>query len=528
MRMVFTAAPDDVFDAAQERLVGRVVRWSRGQHREVEPFVVAALVEHRWADGDGLLCRWQPEDLREALCEWFPRRVSMPAAETPALLTSVHTFIDFLFAEDLADDRCAEPAALHALIDAVAGDVAAAMGDETRYGPAKFWTMRMLAAGVDLEQPQQAQRYLLDVQAGRVAVEQHHLDRVMADDAAAGGNDRMGPLPPVDLPTDAETAALAAASVMLERIRRFADWVGAGRALTATGRLRLADAAELIALLGLADRMDPVIGGKVFRTGSTDELYETSVLFAWAKAARTVRVVKGRLLPVKAAARLLTDPAALAHRAFEAFFGLREAVCPAGYAASPIGWRFEEAAFAISLALYVAREPISTQELGDLAFAVAGEAAFIDTDAPDAVPLRRACDADLDCLLEQLALLGVVELGQRHATLLPLGTALVAAHLRGQGATTPSFDTMRAETAEVVVTHAAAAPPAVGDALLDRWYRANPETARRDLLALAARTDDPHHRRLAREYAHADGVAPVRRVHRAGDVRRRPKTRRTR
>ncbi|WP_432978167.1 hypothetical protein [Dactylosporangium sp. CA-233914] len=526
MRMVFTAVPDDVFYPAQERLAAAVERWARKQRRDVDPFVIEALVEHRWADGDGLLCRWQPEDLREALCDWFPRRVNLTAQETSALLASVHTFVDFLFAEDLADARCAEPPTLHALIDEVAAEVAAAMRDEGRYGPAKFWTMRMLAAGVDIDDPQQTQRYIDDLHAGRIEVDQRLLDRVMANHEHAMGNDRPPPVPPADVPTDAETAALAASSVMLGRIRGFADWVGAGRPLTTTGRLPLADAAELIPMLGLADELDPVIGDKVSKTRSTDELYETSVVFAWAKAARVVRVVKGRLLPVKVAARLLADPAALAHRAFEAFFGLREAVCPAGYAASVIGWRFEEATFALGMALYVAREPVSVRELGDLAFAVAGEAAFIDTEAPDARPLRHACDDDLAALLEQLALLGVVELQPGHAALSPLGFALFADHLRRQGVTVPTLENLLTETAEVVIAHAADAPPAVGDALLDRWRQADPGIATKELLALAARTDDPNHRRLAETYARATDRAPARKLHSIGERRpRRPNRR---
>src|SRR3954466_7268266 len=103
MRMVFTAAPEDVFYPAQERIVRAAARWARKQRRELDPFVIAALIEHRWADGDGVVCRWQPAELREALCSWFPRQVSLPVEDSAMLLASVRTFIDFLFAADLAD-----------------------------------------------------------------------------------------------------------------------------------------------------------------------------------------------------------------------------------------------------------------------------------------------------------------------------------------------------------------------------------------------------------------------------------------
>src|SRR6185312_15291 len=57
MRMVFSGADEDVFYPAQERLAAAVGRWARKHRRDVDPFVVGALVEHRWADGDGILGR---------------------------------------------------------------------------------------------------------------------------------------------------------------------------------------------------------------------------------------------------------------------------------------------------------------------------------------------------------------------------------------------------------------------------------------------------------------------------------------
>jgi hypothetical protein len=115
----------------------------------------------------------------------------------------------------------------------------------------------------------------------------------MANHLTAAGDERPPPLPLVAMPDDATLATFAAESVALARIRRFAQWAAPGRTLTATGRLRLADARELISLLDIADVIDPLIGGKVFKTTSSEELYETSVVFAWARSARVVRVVKG-------------------------------------------------------------------------------------------------------------------------------------------------------------------------------------------------------------------------------------------
>jgi hypothetical protein len=58
-----------------------------------------------------------------------------------------------------------------------------------------------------------------------------------------------------------------------DQIGELVTWIGAGRKLTRTGRLTLADARTLIALLDTGDRLDAAIGERVFTTKSSDELY---------------------------------------------------------------------------------------------------------------------------------------------------------------------------------------------------------------------------------------------------------------
>jgi hypothetical protein len=72
---------------------------------------------------------------------------------------------------------------------------------------------------------------------------------------------------------------------------------------------------------------------------------------------------------------------------------------------------------------------------------------------------------------------------------------------RGRTLTVPTFADLLDETAEVVVATAADAGPDAGAALMRAWKDHNPATASADLHALADRTDDRAHRRIAREYA---------------------------
>jgi hypothetical protein len=53
-------------------------------------------------------------------------------------------------------------------------------------------------------------------------------------------------------PVDGELAVAASRSRPVEQVRAFLGWVGEGRALTQTGRVRLADLRELVGLLDTA------------------------------------------------------------------------------------------------------------------------------------------------------------------------------------------------------------------------------------------------------------------------------------
>ncbi|MCW3839149.1 hypothetical protein ONA70_03435 [Micromonospora yasonensis] len=502
MRMVYTSAPDELFFPARERLVRRFDRWARKHQRPVDLFVIESLLEHRWSDGDGLLGRWQPEDLEEALLDWFPRQVTLSPKEWAGATPAVGEFIDFLFDQDLADRRCADRQLLHVALDKLAAPFVDAMADQSRYGLAKFWTTRMLHEGIDLTDQAATERFITDLHAGRIAVDEDLLHQVMANHLRGEDPDRHPPLPLVAVPDDDTLRGLAAESVVVRRLRELVRWLGDGRTLTTTGRLRLADARELVALLETGDVIDPVIGDRVFKTRSSDELYELSVLVAWARAARVVRVAKGRLLPVKSAAKLLADPLALSRRAFTALFELGGAVCGAGWAESVLRWRFDDAVFAVTMALYIGPEPVAVDELRQLAYQAACDGLGFDPGSEEQERgWRQAADNDTDRLLDQLAELGAIDKDAGAVALTPLGVGLIAGHLRELGVPVPTLDQMLEETAEVVVATANGSTPETAAALMHGWCARHSATASAELRALAKRTDDPEHRRLALAYA---------------------------
>ncbi|WP_319462701.1 hypothetical protein [Micromonospora sp. RTP1Z1] len=338
------------------------------------------------------------------------------AAVTPA----VRAFVDFLFDQDLADRLCADQQLLHAALDKLAQPFADAMADQSRYGIAKFWAMRMLNEGIDPTDQAAAEQFIADLHAGRVAVDKGLLNQVMTNHLLGEDPDQHPPLPLMAVPDGDTLRGLAAESLVVRRLRELVRWLGDGKTLTTTGRLRLADARELVALLETGDVLDPVIGDRVFKTRSSDELYQLKVLVAWARAARVVRVVKGRLVPVQSAAKVLADPLALSPRAFTGLFELGEAVCGAGWAESVLRWRFDEAVFAVPMALLIAPEPVGTGELRQLAYQAACDGlAFGPGSDEQERGWRQLADNDTDRLLDQLARLGAIEKDGTAAPLTP-------------------------------------------------------------------------------------------------------------
>lgn len=122
-------------------------------------------------------------------------------------------------------------------------------------------------------------------------------------------------LPAVDTTPAEELAAAAAGKPVLDRLAAFVAWVGAGRKLTTTGNLTLADGRELIDVLGTDDRMDGRIGDRVFKTKSTVELRGVDRAYRVARSAGFVKVRKGVLSVTRRGQALGDDPLADWHDA---------------------------------------------------------------------------------------------------------------------------------------------------------------------------------------------------------------------
>lgn len=338
MRMRFEPEADEEFETACGLLVDRMVRWAGEKGLPVDGFTAEAALDYRHrATADGRLGLWEPRHVKDLLLSWLPQQVTeLPGEERGDAPGTLRTLLRYLHAAQLADPRGPSPQDSLAAVDSVADQHLAAMTDRTRWGLAKFWAMTAAEQGVDIQDGAAFQRFADRAQRGEVAYDQHALAAIMErrlTGRALSGVARAEPQLPVLLPPDDELRRRAEASTIVAQLRGLTEWAGRdGRPVTATGRLRMADARELVDLLGTGDKTDGV--------RSSADLPRLGLLMVWAKKARLVRVAKGRLYAVARARPVLADPLQLWLRTFDACFELRQALIGARS-----GWHVESMLF---------------------------------------------------------------------------------------------------------------------------------------------------------------------------------------
>lgn len=373
MGMMFGPNDEDAFLATRAALLDRFGRWLRDQQQTPEQHAAemagdaGLALDWKWSYFDGHLGTWRTRDVHEFLLEWCPRKLSVSQADCLSIPGSLVAFSAFLHAEGLLSPGSSSLAALAETAAALAEEFVAAMGDASNFGLAKSLFSAASADGVDMSDPDRVQTWMAEFNA-RPEQERR---RVIPDSALAAPTRPV--LPPVTLPGDAEVAASQAAAPILETFVRFASFVGAGRKLTQTGNLTLADARALVDLLGTGDAIDERIGDRTFKTRSAAELPRLGQIVAWARKAGVVRVAHGRVIATKAGLAMAGDPAAFFDRAVDALL----AIGPLTSQRDPNRWLawpevnelLDRFALHLLAGPYVAQRPVP---IGDLASVAAG------------------------------------------------------------------------------------------------------------------------------------------------------------
>jgi hypothetical protein len=214
----------------------------------------------------------------------------------------------------------------------------------------------------------------------------------------------------------------AAAAPALVRVVGLVRWVGAGRKLTQTGRLTVADARGLVALLDTGDETDRTIGDKVYRLRSSEDLPTLTLTVQWARAAGLLRIVNGRLVPVAKHAKLLDRPLDLWATMFEAYDSLGDTICYTPYIPSLLGDFFPEGMSILFGELARCGGSGIVDELAERTWDLLIPPHARDTAGPYGVGTwRRGLDADLRTAIGVLVDLGAVaEDGPGAVRLTPL------------------------------------------------------------------------------------------------------------
>ncbi|MFE1783475.1 hypothetical protein ACFW9F_12995 [Streptomyces sp. NPDC059506] len=322
--MRFDAGAEEEFEAACELLVARLARWADERGMPVDGLMAEEALDYRHrATADGRLGLWEPQHVEELLLSWLPEQVTeLPGEEHADAPGTLRALLRYLHAAQLADPRGPALQDSLAAVDAAAERYPAAMADRTRWGLAKFWVMTAAGQGVDVLDDAALQLFTERARDGEVAYDERALDEILGrrlTGRALSGAARAEPQLPVVLPQDDELRRRAEASAVVAQLRGLAEWAGRdGRVVTAAGRLRMADARELVDTLRTGDEVEGV--------RSSADLPRLGLLVEWAKKARLVRVAKGRMYAVAKARLVLADPLQLWLRAFEACFELRQAL----------------------------------------------------------------------------------------------------------------------------------------------------------------------------------------------------------
>lgn len=416
MRTYFEPEDGDAFDAAKDLFARRCTAWAGDQSLRVDAFALDVMLNFRQDSIDGRLGYWTTALVEKFLLSYVPRKLSISARDAADFPETLRLAFRYLHATGLADPAGDPLPDLDAAVVAAGAAFPGAMADERNFGLAKFWIMTAIRHGVDPADGPAMNSFREDARGGRVDYDEEVLAHIAArhvEDRDEQPERAVAQLP-VSLPADSELAAVAENSAVVTRLRDLVDWVGAGRALTTTGNVKLADARELVALLDTGDTVDPTIGDRVFRTTSSVELAGLTLTIELAKKIRLVRVVKNRLVRVAKAAPLLRDGLALWTAAFDALLTLnllRRGASWVGEHTLMLAEIIGDVLPDVLNTVYGLPEPIPMIRLAESVWSACTVMFDLDVLGPeDTTRWREGVGADLRGLLSQLAEFSAAEL----------------------------------------------------------------------------------------------------------------------
>ncbi len=501
------------FERARDWLLDGFGRWLRGTARPGQEAPDDAVsdaglaLDWKFGYGDGHLGRWTADDINEFLLGWCPRKLSVSQEECAAIPASIASFTDYLAARGLLAPGSGTATALGAAATDVTAEFVAEMGNPASFGMAKALFAGAAEYGYDVTDKAGLAEWMERFNS----LGDQEREAILPDGAPSAGGAAappQRPLPPVALPPDEVIEASRAAAPVAGMFARLAAFAEAGRRLTPNGNLTLADARQLVSLLGTGDVTDPAIGGRVFKTRSSAELPRLSLVIKWARKAGVVRVLHGKVVVTKRGLTVADDPGGIFDKALDTIL----AIGPVTGQTPPGAWaRWPEIdqtidAIAVHLLIppYMAGGPVPLAEITDLATRVITEGLYFGQDPGDYV--IRHLGWDIARLADAMELAGVLrrtgtsgEDEELNVTrpggeveLTPAGLCALRVRLAAAGYDTPAAGRLAASSAAGLITGIDPADPRSSAAEVDAWLqRRTTDQALAELANAAGQTGDP-------------------------------------
>ena len=259
---------------------------------------MTVLLDWRWNYSTGQLDDWSRGDVREFLVEWLPRKYSAAPEAGAEMCSAVADFFLHMGTRERLTGGVDRAAALVALAYELSDDVVEAMRNPANFGLAKSIFAggpenplselgALIESGADLDDA--ALQALLQERMNEFNALPFEQRKAITDRSLSTPAPPRIRIPVVDIvPTTSELEQSIDASRLMRMIDGLVGFVGTkGISVTSTGNLRLADARELVTLLGTDDIFERVLPWNVepepVRTSA--DLHQLTLVFDVAEGA---------------------------------------------------------------------------------------------------------------------------------------------------------------------------------------------------------------------------------------------------
>ena len=287
MAWTFGSDDEDDYGRARNELLERFAATADGVEHVDD---ASLLLGWKFGYGDGDLVTWTTADLDEVLLDWAPRKVSAPPSVCRPMISAFQRFLAFLATERLLGVGSSPWRTLDEHLTKLTAPFERAMGDSSRFGMAKSLFSAMGA--VD-EEPDAASLQRLMQAFNDLPIDER--GRILGLSSSSGDPwiDALAdvPLPPGEPRDEEALRRFVAEAPFFRGVETIRTFVGAGRKLTATGNLNVADTKALAALVV----PEMFTGDRAPNIRSADDVPLLQFMLRFVRMAGATRVAKGVL-----------------------------------------------------------------------------------------------------------------------------------------------------------------------------------------------------------------------------------------